>query len=37
VSKHSIKIKSFGALDELNVKVEIIRNFEIDKNTQKYY
>ena len=34
VNKHNIRIKTCGTLDELNVWIGMIRNFEIDKNTQ---
>ena len=34
VNKHNIRIKTCGNLDELNVWIGMIRNFEIDKNTQ---
>ena len=33
VNKHNIRIKTCGTLDELNVWIGMIRNFEIDKNT----
>ena len=34
VNKHNIRIKTCGTLDELNVWIGMIRNFEMDKNTQ---
>ena len=35
VNKHHVRIKSYGTVDELNVWVGMIRNFKIDKNTDK--
>ena len=34
VYKHNIRIKTCGTLDELNVWIGMIRNFEMDKNTR---
>ena len=34
VSKHHVRIKSYGTVDELNAWVGMIRNFKIDKNTE---
>jgi cob(I)alamin adenosyltransferase len=34
VNKDNIRIKTWGTLDELNVWIGMIRNFEMDKNTQ---
>ena len=34
VSKHHIRIKAYGSVDELNSWVGMIRNFKIDKNTE---
>lgn len=34
VDKHNIRIKTYGTIDELNVWIGMIRNFEMDKNTQ---
>ena len=33
VSKHHIRIKAYGTVDELNAWVGMIRNFKTDKNT----
>ena len=33
VSKHHIRVKAYGTVDELNAWVGMIRNFKIDKNT----
>ena len=35
VSKHHIRIKAYGTVDELNAWVGMIRNFKTDKNTDK--
>ncbi len=35
VNKHHIRIKAYGTLDELNTWVGMIRNFKIDKKTDK--
>jgi cob(I)alamin adenosyltransferase len=34
VSKHHVRIKAYGTVDELNAWVGMIRNFKIDKNTE---
>ena len=34
VSKHHVRIKAYGTVDELNAWVGMIRNFEIDNNTE---
>ncbi|MAV78938.1 MAG: ATP:cob(I)alamin adenosyltransferase [Flavobacteriaceae bacterium] len=34
VSKHHVRIKAYGTVDELNTWVGMVRNFEIDKNTE---
>ena len=34
VNKHHVRIKAYGTLDELNAWVGMIRNFEIDDNTE---
>ena len=34
VSKHHIRIKAYGTIDELNAWVGMIRNFKIDKNIE---
>ena len=34
VQKYYIRIKTYGTFDELNVWIGMIRNFEMDKNTQ---
>ena len=35
LSKHHIRIKAYGTVDELNAWVGMIRNFKTDKNTDK--
>ena len=35
VNKHHIRIKAYGTVDELNTWVGMIRNFKIDKKTDK--
>ena len=34
VSKHHVRIKAYGTVDELNVWVGMIRNFKIDENSE---
>ncbi len=34
VSKHHVRIKAYGTVDELNVWVGMLRNFKSDKDTQ---
>jgi cob(I)alamin adenosyltransferase len=34
VSKHHVRVKAYGTVDELNAWVGMIRNFKIDKNTE---
>jgi cob(I)alamin adenosyltransferase len=34
VSKHHVRIKAYGAVDELNAWVGMIKNYELDVNTQ---
>jgi cob(I)alamin adenosyltransferase len=34
VSKHHVRIKAYGTVDELNAWVGMIRNFKIDNNTE---
>tara|TARA_Y100000389_G_C17370254_1_gene468615 strand:+ start:421 stop:1008 length:588 start_codon:yes stop_codon:yes gene_type:complete len=34
VSKHHVRIKAYGTVDELNAWVGMIRNFKIDENTE---
>ena len=34
VNKHHVRIKAYGTIDELNAWVGMIRNFEIDYNTE---
>ena len=34
VSKHHVRIKAYGTIDELNAWVGMIRNFKIDKNIE---
>ena len=35
LSKHHVRIKAYGTVDELNAWVGMIRNFKTDKNTDK--
>lgn len=35
VSKHHVRIKAYGTVDELNVWIGMIRNFELDQNTNE--
>ena len=34
ITKHHVRIKAYGTIDELNAWVGMIRNFEIDDNTE---
>lgn len=34
VSKHHVRIKAYGSIDELNAWVGMIRNYKVDKNTE---